>query len=50
MLSPTHHIFRISVLMIKLNKGCNFDTTEVIEAESQAMLNTPHRTLLPGCI
>jgi hypothetical protein len=22
-------------------KGCHFDTVEVIEAESQAMLNTP---------
>jgi hypothetical protein len=33
-------------LPIKLKlKGCNFDTTEVIEAESQAVLNT-----LLGCI
>jgi hypothetical protein len=33
-------------LKIKL-KGHHFDTIEVIEAESQAVLNT-HRTRLPG--
>jgi hypothetical protein len=30
-------------------KGCYFDTTEVIEAESQAVLNT-FTEQLPGCI
>jgi hypothetical protein len=36
---PTHHNFLFPRLKIKL-KGRHFDTTEVIEAESQAVLNT----------
>jgi hypothetical protein len=36
---PTHPAFLSPRLRIKL-KGCHFDTTEVIEAELQAMLNT----------
>jgi hypothetical protein len=36
---PTHHTFLFPKLKIKL-KGCHFDTIEVIEAESQAVLNT----------
>jgi hypothetical protein len=31
-------------------KGRHFNTTEVIEAESQAVLKRTHRTRLPGCI
>jgi hypothetical protein len=36
---PTHHTFLFPRLEIK-QKGCHFETTEVIEAESQAVLNT----------
>jgi hypothetical protein len=38
-ISPTHHTFLLPQLKIKL-KGCYFDITEVIEAESQVVLNT----------
>jgi hypothetical protein len=34
---------------MKMKKGLNFGTIEVIEAKSEAVLNT-HRTRLPGCI
>jgi hypothetical protein len=36
-------------LKIKM-EGRHFDTMEVIEVESQAVLKIPHRTRLPGCI
>jgi hypothetical protein len=36
---PTHHIFLFPPLKRKA-KGRHFDTTEVVEAESQAVLNT----------
>jgi hypothetical protein len=36
---PTYHAFLIPLLKIKL-KGRHFDTTEGMEAESQAVLNT----------
>jgi hypothetical protein len=36
---PTHPTFQFPRLKIKL-KGLHFDTTEVIEAESQAVMNT----------
>jgi hypothetical protein len=36
---PTHSIFLVPRLKIKL-KGNHFDAIEVIEAESQAVLNT----------
>jgi hypothetical protein len=39
MLSPTHPIFLFPRFKRKL-KGLHFDTVEVIEAESQAVLNT----------
>jgi hypothetical protein len=39
MLSPTHPSFLFPRLKIKL-KGRHFDTTEMMEAESQAVLNT----------
>jgi hypothetical protein len=38
-LSPTHCTFLFPLLKIKL-KDRHFDTIEVIEAESQAVLNT----------
>jgi hypothetical protein len=37
--APTHHTFLFPRLTIKL-KGRHFDTIEVMEAESQAVLNT----------
>jgi hypothetical protein len=37
--APNHSISLVSRLKIKL-KGCHFDTTEVTEAKSQAVLNT----------
>jgi hypothetical protein len=37
--SPTHHTFLFLQLKMKL-KGCHFDTTEMIEAELQAVMNT----------
>jgi hypothetical protein len=36
---PTHHAFLFPLLNIKL-KGHNFGTIDMIEAESQAVLNT----------
>jgi hypothetical protein len=39
LLFPTHPTFLFSQFKIEL-KGRHFDTTEVIEADSQAMLNT----------
>jgi hypothetical protein len=38
-MSPPHHTFLFPRLKIKL-KGCHCGTVEVIEAESQAVLNT----------
>jgi hypothetical protein len=36
---PTHHTFLFPRLKLKL-EGCHFDTTEVMETDSQAVLNT----------
>jgi hypothetical protein len=45
---PPTLLFFVSRLKLKL-KGRHFDTIELIEAESQAALNT-HKTQLPGRI